>query len=96
MSNFFINFVWGGAGRSSRLFETLEKIRLKGASMAARHGPGPVQVHISSPEKPFRTGFFSLAYLLMTQVRKLPNVSRAADAQMEEFVVAGEIHFRSE
>ena len=79
-----------------RLFETLQRIRLKGASMTARHGPGPVQVHISSPEKPFRTAVLSLAYLPLTQVRKLLNVSRPANAQMEEFVVADEIHLGSE
>ena len=92
---FFYQFCLGLL-TSSRLFETLQKIRLKGASKAARDSPSPVQVHSSSPENTFRTGVCSLAYLLFTQVRKLPNASRPAHTQIGEFVVSGEIRVKSE
>ena len=55
-SNFLVNFVCGGA-ESCLFFETLQAIRLKGASMSARRCPGPVQVHISSPENRSVQGF---------------------------------------
>ena len=92
----FFHQICLGWRTSSRLFETLQKIRLKGASKAARNSPSPVQGIVHLQKNNFRSGICSLAYLLLTQVRKLPNLSRPANAQMGEFVVAGEIRFRSE
>ena len=92
-SNFLVNFVCGGA--AVRCFETLQGIRLKSASVSAMHSPGPVQRRISSPKKDFHTGIWPPAYLLWTQVRKLLDASRPANASNWTSLVADKNHFWS-
>ena len=61
---------------------------------------GTVQVQsrclVHLQKSTFSKGVCSLAYLLLTQVRKLPNASRPVHTQIGEFVVSGEIRVKSE